>query len=107
MINVLSFCDSDVVLRCQEFEMAQMLQGLYDLFSGAASAPGNADSEGDDVIGGYFDSDSDDAPDLSGLCRSQQSVERTSQGVSCMNVTDLCYLSRLMRCLDRSRRCLL
>jgi len=28
-----------------------------DLFSGAASAPGNADSEGDDVIGGYFDSD--------------------------------------------------
>ena len=55
MNNVLSFCDFDVALRCPEFEMAQMLQGLYDLFSGAAYATGNADSEGDDVVGGYFD----------------------------------------------------
>ena len=30
-----------------------------DLFSGAASATGNADSEGNDVVGGCFDGDSD------------------------------------------------
>jgi hypothetical protein len=29
------------------------------LFSGAASAPGNADSEGNEVVGGCFDGDSD------------------------------------------------
>lgn len=72
-----------------------MFKGLYDLFSGASYAHGNADSEGDDVVGGPFDGDSD-APDLLALSRSQQSVNRTSEGVSCMNVTDLCYLNRLM-----------
>ncbi len=50
MNNMLSFCDSDVALRCPEVEMAQIFQGLFDLFSGTtAYAPGNADFEGDDV----------------------------------------------------------
>ena len=60
MKNVLPLCDSDVALRCPEVEIAQMFRGLYDLFSRfAASAPGNADSEGNEVVGGCFDGDSD------------------------------------------------
>ena len=99
MKNVLPLCDSDVAVRCPEVEMAQMIRGLYDLFSGAASAPGNTDSDGDDVVGGCFDGDSDD---LEALGPRQQSVERTPKGVSCIEVTDLFYMNRLMRCRNRS-----
>ncbi len=81
MNGMLLFCDSDVALTCPEVEMAQIFQVLYDLFSGAASAHGNADSEGDDFVGGCFDGDSD-APDLAALGRFQPNVERTSEGVS-------------------------
>ena len=98
MTNLLPLCDSDVALRCPKVEMAQMFRGLYDLFSGAASAPGNAESEGDDVVGGCFGSDSD----LAALGPLQQSVERTPEGVSCTDVTDLSYMNRLMRCRNRS-----
>ena len=79
MNNMLLLCESDVALRCPEVEMAQIFQGLYDLFSGAASAPGNADSEGDDFVG--------NAPDLAALGRFQPNVGRTSEGVY-MYITD-------------------
>jgi hypothetical protein len=81
--------------------MAQMFRGLYDFFSYAASAPGNSDSEGDDNVGGLLDGDSDDLG-LAALGRRQQSVERTSEGVPCIYVTNLSYLNRLMRCRNRT-----
>jgi hypothetical protein len=102
MKNVLPLCDSDVALRCLEVEIAQMFRGLYDLFSGGASAPGNP--EGDDFVDGCFDSDSE-ASDLTALGPRQQSVEKTPEGVSCIDVTDLSYMNRLMRCRNRSWRC--
>ena len=74
MNDMLLFCDSDVALRCPEVEMAQIIQGLFDLFSGTASAHENADSEGDDFVG--------DAPNLAALGRFQPNVEGTSEGVS-------------------------
>ena len=103
MNNMLLCCESDVALRCPGVEMAQIFQGLFDLFSGAASAPGNTDSEGDDFVGGCFDRDSE-ASDPAALGRFQPHVGRTSEGVPCIYiyVTDLCYLNRLMRCRNRS-----
>ena len=86
MNNMLLLCESDVALRCPEVEMAQIFQGLYDLFSGAGSAPGNADSEGDDIVGGCFDCDSD-ASHSAALGRFQPNVGRTSEGVY-MYITD-------------------
>ena len=76
-------CESDVALRCPGVEMAQIFQGLFDLFSGAAFAPGNTDSEGDDFVGGCFDSDSE-ASDPAALGRFQPNVGRSSKGVSCI-----------------------
>jgi hypothetical protein len=74
MNNVLSFCDSDVDLRCPEVEMAQFFGRMFDLFSGDADAPGAND------VGGGSDGDSD-ASGLMALGRRQQSVERTLEGV--------------------------
>jgi hypothetical protein len=78
MNNMLLFCESDVALRCPEVEMAQIFQGFFDLFSGAGSAPGYADSEWDDLVGGCFDRDSD-ASDPAALGRFQPNVGRTSE----------------------------
>jgi hypothetical protein len=68
--------------------MAQLFRGMFDLFStGAygAHAPGaESDAEEDDV-GGGFDGDSDGAVGLTALGRqmSQQSNDRTPEGVPC------------------------
>ena len=83
MNNMLLFCESDVALRCPEVEMAQFFEGLFDLLSGTAYALESADSEGDDVLGTTFDSDSD-ASDSAALGRFQPNVGRTSEGVSCI-----------------------
>jgi hypothetical protein len=80
MNNMLLFCESDVALRCPEVEMA-IFQGLFDLLTGTAYE--SADSEGDDVLGTTFDSDSD-ASDSAALGRFQPNVGRTSEGVSCI-----------------------
>jgi hypothetical protein len=85
MNNMLLRCESDVALGCPGVDMAQIFQGLFDLFSGAAFAPGNTDSEGDDFVGGCFDSDSE-ASDPAALGRFQPNVGRTSEGVPCIYI---------------------
>ncbi len=55
------YCTCGTALRCPQVEMAcsEDCMTSQDLFSGAASATGNADSEGNDAVGGCFDGDSD------------------------------------------------
>jgi hypothetical protein len=69
----------DFAQRCPKVQMAQLLRGMFDLFSNAASAPGAGISDEDEVGGDY----GSDAVGLTALgWYHQQSVEKTAEGVS-------------------------